>query len=223
MVVLLGSPRDHPAVRGAVDVLDEFGVASQVHALSAHRTQHALVELVDDVVERGPAVFICAAGLAAHLAGLVAGRCVLPVIGLPLSRGPLSGMDSLLSTVQMPEGVPVATVGIDAARNAGLLAVQMLGLSDATLRAALSEHRAATVVEYADFGTGLVRSAPEADDSGASGSATDAGSSAPEVSHSGAGHSDTGVGSSGTGATSAAASSSGSGGSGDVGHTGGQR
>lgn len=150
IVVLYASPRDHAAVQPVFDVLTRFGVAFDRRVLSAHRTQHELIAAVDEITAEGPALFICAAGLAAHLAGLVAGRCIRPVIGLPLSRGSLNGLDALLATVQMPAGVPVATVGIDAAENAAYLALQIAGLYDDSVAEALTRQRSKVVSEYID-------------------------------------------------------------------------
>lgn len=134
ILILLGSDSDLPKVRPAFDLLDDLGVSYASTLVSAHRDPDRVAERVQAFQESGGAVVIAAAGLAAHLAGAVAGRTVLPVVGLPISGGPLSGLDALLSTVQMPKGVPVATVGIDQAENAALLAAQMLALSDPSLR-----------------------------------------------------------------------------------------
>jgi 5-(carboxyamino)imidazole ribonucleotide mutase len=143
VAVLMGSDSDLPVMQSAVEVLDLFGVPREVRITSAHRTPAATQAYVRDAEARGCAVFIAAAGLAAHLAGAVAAHTVKPVIGVPLDAGPLSGMDALLSTVQMPAGVPVACVAIGktGARNAAWLAVQILALSDPALAARLREER----------------------------------------------------------------------------------
>lgn len=148
MAIIYASPRDRTAIEPAIAVLADFRVPYSEHVLSAHRTQRQLIQLVDEIVLQGPAIFICAAGLAAHLAGVVAGRCTLPVIGIPISRGALNGMDALLATVQMPSGVPVAAVGIDAAENAGLLALQIIALTNPDVAAQLADRRERGALEY---------------------------------------------------------------------------
>lgn len=132
----MGSDSDLPVMQEAAKVLEEFGVASEVHTLSAHRTPEAVVEYVTKSEAAGYKVFICGAGGAAHLAGVVAAHTALPVIGVPLmsSKMGAAGVDSLFSTVQMPPGIPVATVGIGAAKNAGILAAQIIGAGDNTIR-----------------------------------------------------------------------------------------
>lgn len=136
--VLMGSDSDLATVQGALDVLGEFGVPHEARVLSAHRTPRELRAYL----EKCPAqVFIAAAGGAAHLAGVVASETTKPVIALPVEGKSLGGLDSLLSMVQMPPGVPVACVGVGAARNAGLLAVQILALGDPSLSAALDRFR----------------------------------------------------------------------------------
>lgn len=144
VAVLMGSDSDLPVMREATKVLDALGVAHEVRILSAHRTPEATRDFVNDAQSRGCAVFIAGAGLAAHLAGAVAAHTLRPVIGVPIDSGPLQGLDALLSTVQMPGGIPVATVAIGkaGARNAGYLAAQMLALSDDTLAQALASQRA---------------------------------------------------------------------------------
>lgn len=117
----------------ASEMLTELGIEHQVRIMSAHRTPERTAELAHSARENGIGVFICAAGGAAHLAGAVAGHTTLPVIGVPLARTPLAGNDALLATVQMPKGMPVATVAVDGAANAALLAAQMLALEDAEL------------------------------------------------------------------------------------------
>jgi 5-(carboxyamino)imidazole ribonucleotide mutase len=135
VAVLMGSDSDLPIIQATLDVLSELEIPHEVKITSAHRTPAATHAFVRDADERGCAVFIAAAGLAAHLAGTVAGLTLKPVIGIPLDAGPLKGMDSLLSTVQMPAGIPVATVavGTAGAKNAGYLAAQILALSDTDL------------------------------------------------------------------------------------------
>jgi len=133
--VIMGSDSDWPTMRPATEVLADFGVGYEVRVVSAHRTPHAMLEYAGQAAGRGVKVIIAAAGGAAHLPGMVASATPLPVIGVPVPLKHLDGLDSLLSIVQMPAGVPVATVSIGGARNAGLLAVRILGSSDAQLRA----------------------------------------------------------------------------------------
>jgi phosphoribosylaminoimidazole carboxylase PurE protein len=130
----MGSDSDLPAMREAARVLTEFGVPYEITVASAHRSPSRVERYVAEAEGRGLQILIAAAGAAAHLAGVLAAHTVLPVIGVPRSASTLGGLDALLSTVQMPAGVPVATVGIDNARNAALLAVQMLGVGDPALR-----------------------------------------------------------------------------------------
>jgi 5-(carboxyamino)imidazole ribonucleotide mutase len=139
----MGSDSDLPVIQSTLDVLAKLGIPHEVKITSAHRTPAATHAFVKDADERGCAVFIAAAGLAAHLAGTVAGLTLKPVIGIPLDAGPLKGMDSLLSTVQMPGGIPVATVAIGkaGAKNAGYLAAQIMALSDADLAGRLRAER----------------------------------------------------------------------------------
>lgn len=143
ILILLGSDSDLGRVKPAFDLLEALEVPYRVTLASAHRDPERVAESVAAFEERGGGVIICGAGLAAHLAGAVAARTVLPVVGLPLSGGPLSGLDALLSTVQMPKGMPVGTVGIDQAENAALLALQVLALSDPALRDRLVGRRLA--------------------------------------------------------------------------------
>jgi 5-(carboxyamino)imidazole ribonucleotide mutase len=139
----MGSDSDWPKIKAAVDALNEFGVVSEVRVMSAHRTPHVVSEYASTAIERGLQVVIAAAGGAAHLAGVVAAHTTLPVIGIPVPTEELGGLDSLLSTVQMPGDVPVASVavGMGGARNAGLLAVQIMATADANLRAKLIEFK----------------------------------------------------------------------------------
>jgi 5-(carboxyamino)imidazole ribonucleotide mutase len=132
--VIMGSDSDLETMQGAVDVLAEFGVPHEVRIISAHRTPDTMIEYARSAAERGLRVIIAGAGGAAHLPGMTASMTSLPVIGVPVPLRALDGLDSLLSIVQMPAGVPVATVAIGNARNAGLLAVRILGTSDSELR-----------------------------------------------------------------------------------------
>lgn len=148
----MGSASDLPVMEPAVKVLENFGIPYEIRVISAHRTPHLVYEYASSAEARGLKVLIAGAGRAAHLAGTLASLTVLPVIGVPVLSGALNGMDSLLSTVQMPPGVPVATVGIDSAENAGLLAVQILATGDPPLRDRLREYKAnlAEKVKQAD-------------------------------------------------------------------------
>jgi len=143
VLILMGSANDRPVVAKAEAVLEAFGVPHKTMVRSAHRTPEATVQAVKEAEEAGCKVFICAAGMAAHLAGVVCSKTVKPVIGLPIASGALQGEDALLSTVMMPPGLPVATVGINGAKNAGLLAVQMLAQTDEGLAQKLKEDRQA--------------------------------------------------------------------------------
>ena len=131
--VLVGSKSDLPVMEKCTKRLEELSIEYELEVLSAHRTPDAVAEYVTSAPERGINVFICAAGMAAHLAGAVAARTNLPVIGIPIAAGTLGGFDALLSTVQMPSGVPVATVAVNGAANAAVLAAQILALSDPAL------------------------------------------------------------------------------------------
>jgi 5-(carboxyamino)imidazole ribonucleotide mutase len=144
VAILMGSSSDLEVMQPAADVLGELGITVEVRVMSAHRTPHKVVEFVSTAHEKGTKLFICGAGGAAHLAGVVAAHTVLPVIGVPLARTPLGGLDALYATVQMPAGVPVATVAVDGATNAGLLAASILGLADAALLDKLRKRRDAT-------------------------------------------------------------------------------
>ena len=140
--IVMGSKSDYPVVQKAEDVLKEFGVEVEIRVISAHRTPKAAAEFSEKAEERGIELIIAAAGKAAHLAGVLAAGTTLPIIGIPIKSSTLDGLDSLLSMVQMPKGVPVATVAIDGAENAGLLAVQILSLKYPALRAAMKEYKA---------------------------------------------------------------------------------
>ncbi|MDO5026038.1 MAG: 5-(carboxyamino)imidazole ribonucleotide mutase [Trueperella sp.] len=141
--IVMGSASDLEKVRPAAKTLDEFGVPYEVHVYSAHRTPEQAAEFTQAARDNGFGVIIAAAGMAAHLAGAVAANTTLPVIGLPLTAKALEGMDSLLATVMMPPGIPVATVAIDGAKNAALLAVQILATADDSLVDKLAANRAA--------------------------------------------------------------------------------
>jgi 5-(carboxyamino)imidazole ribonucleotide mutase len=138
--VVMGSDSDWEVVAPCVEVLDRFGVLREVHVVSAHRRPHTMLEYGATAADRGLQVLIACAGGAAHLPGMIAAATTLPVIGIPRALKTLDGLDSLLSIVQMPKGVPVATVAIDGAANAGLLAVRMLALADPALGAALGAY-----------------------------------------------------------------------------------
>ena len=143
VAILMGSDSDFPVMQSTLEVLKTFGITAEVKVTSAHRTPAATHAYVKDAESRGCKVFICAAGLAAHLAGAVAGITTRPVIGVPIDGGPLKGMDALLSRVQMPGGVPVATValGNTGAKNVGYLAAQMLAVADDELAAKVLSER----------------------------------------------------------------------------------
>jgi 5-(carboxyamino)imidazole ribonucleotide mutase len=144
VAILMGSDSDLPVMQSTIDVLKSFDIACEVKVTSAHRTPAATHAYVSDAEKRGCKVFICAAGLAAHLAGAVAGITTRPIIGVPIDCGPLQGQDALLSTVMMPAGVPVATVAIGkaGAKNAAYLAAQILAVADDTLAQRVAEERA---------------------------------------------------------------------------------
>jgi len=141
VAVLMGSGSDAEKMAPAADTLERFGIEADVRVLSAHRNPQQVVELASTAREHGYVAFICGAGMAAHLAGVVAAHTTLPVVGVPLSGGALNGVDALYSTVQMPRGIPVATVAVDGAMNAALLVVQMLAIRDEALAAKLADHR----------------------------------------------------------------------------------
>ncbi len=139
--ILMGSDSDWPVMKAAAEALKEFGIACEAKVISAHRTPRDLEQYASGARDRGLRVFICGAGGAAHLPGVTAAFTTLPVIGVPILGKALDGMDSLFSIVQMPPGVPVATVGINAARNAGLLAAQIIGSGDAALQKQLDDFK----------------------------------------------------------------------------------
>ncbi|MBR3963807.1 MAG: 5-(carboxyamino)imidazole ribonucleotide mutase [Clostridia bacterium] len=140
--IVMGSDSDLPVVRKAIDTLASFGVPYEVHIFSAHRTPEEASVFASEARKNGFGAIIAAAGMAAHLAGALAARTTLPVIGIPCSSNKLDGLDALLSTVQMPSGIPVATVAVDGAVNAALIAIQILGVTDAELAAKLDAKRA---------------------------------------------------------------------------------
>jgi 5-(carboxyamino)imidazole ribonucleotide mutase len=141
VAIIIGSDSDWPIMKPAYELLSKFGIEAEVHVASAHRTPAKVRELVTTAPERGVSVFIAAAGAAAHLGGVIASYTILPVIGVPVNATPLNGMDALLSTVQMPSGIPVATVAINGAKNAAVLALQILSVADVKLQEALKEYR----------------------------------------------------------------------------------
>jgi 5-(carboxyamino)imidazole ribonucleotide mutase len=140
--VIMGSDSDWPVMKGAAEALDEFGVPYEVRVVSAHRTPHWMLEYASTAAERGLKVIVAGAGGAAALPGMVASATPLPVIGVPVPFKNLDGMDSLLSIVQMPPGIPVATVSIGGGRNAGLLAVRILSAADIALRDRMADYQA---------------------------------------------------------------------------------
>lgn len=141
VAILMGSKNDLPKIQACLDILKDFGVTFTVRVMSAHRTPAIACEFASKARANGTKVIICAAGMAAHLAGVVAGHSTLPVIGIPVSGGAINGIDALYSTVQMPPGIPVATVGINAGKNAGLLAIQMISLCDDSLARKLDQYK----------------------------------------------------------------------------------
>jgi phosphoribosylamine--glycine ligase len=143
VLILMGSDSDAPVMQGVVDVLEEFGIPHEMTVASAHRSPERVMRLVSDAPGRGVKVFVIGAGAAAHLAGVVAAHTSLPVIGVPIDSSALKGWDALLSTVQMPPGVPVATVSIGkpGATNAGVLAAQILGVADAEMAKKLAGYK----------------------------------------------------------------------------------
>ena len=147
VAILMGSDSDMPVVKGAVNTLKNYGIAVEVHVMSAHRTPKLACDFASAARANGFGVIICAAGKAAHLAGIIAAHTTLPVIGIPIKSSTMDGLDSLLSTVQMPKGIPVATVAIDGADNAGLLAVQILAVNDEELNSKLEKFKEDMVKE----------------------------------------------------------------------------
>ena len=145
VAVLMGSPNDKDKMQPAADTLARFGIEADVRVMSAHRSPKLVAEFASTARENGYVAIICGAGLAAHLAGAVAAHTTLPVVGVPLASGALNGVDALYATVQMPKGIPVATVAIDGSMNAALLVAQMLAITDRDLAEKLDEDRAASV------------------------------------------------------------------------------
>lgn len=152
VAIVMGSNSDLPVVKGAIDKLKQFGVEYEARVISAHRTPQAAEEFAKGAEDRGVSVIIAAAGKAAHLGGVIAAYTTLPVVALPIKSSLMDGLDSLLSMVQMPSGIPVATVAVNGADNAGILAVQMLALSDKSLSDKLKQFKAdmAKAVEEKD-------------------------------------------------------------------------
>ncbi|MEQ1932357.1 MAG: 5-(carboxyamino)imidazole ribonucleotide mutase [Fimbriimonadaceae bacterium] len=153
--IIMGSKSDLETMQAAVDIVQEFGVSHEVKVVSAHRTPQEMVSYATGAVERGLRVIIAGAGGAAHLPGMVASLTTLPVIGVPVPTKHLGGEDSLLSIVQMPAGVPVATVGIGNSKNAGLLALRILGVSDPTLSEKLEVFRLSQIELVAQMNANL--------------------------------------------------------------------
>ena len=139
--IIMGSKSDYSIMKKAADILEKFGVPSEMDIMSAHRTPEKVVKYTSGAKDKGLKVLICGAGMSAHLAGVVAAHTDLPVIGVPLASGGLGGMDALLSTSQMPKGVPVATVAVGGAMNAGLLAIKILALIDDSLAEKLKDFK----------------------------------------------------------------------------------
>lgn len=149
VAVIMGSDSDWPVVKAACAQLTEFGIPYEAHILSAHRTPAVAAEFARDARKNGFGVLICAAGMAAHLAGAFAGNSTLPVIGIPMKGGAMDGLDALLATVQMPSGIPVATVALNGAKNAAWLAAEILALSDDALAEKLEAERVAMAQQIA--------------------------------------------------------------------------
>ena len=149
VAVIMGSDSDWPVVKGACTQLEEFGIPFEAHILSAHRTPAAAADFARSARANGFGVLICAAGMAAHLAGAFAGNSTLPVIGIPMKGGAADGLDALLATVQMPSGIPVATVALNGAKNAAWLAAEILALGDEALAAKLDAERVAMARQIA--------------------------------------------------------------------------
>lgn len=142
VAVIMGSDSDLPVVKKCIDRLEKFGIPYEAHVISAHRTPRQAEAFASSAIENGFGIIIAAAGKAAHLGGVIAAYTTLPVIGIPIKSSTLDGLDSLLSMVQMPSGIPVATVAIDGAENAAILAAQILAISDKDLADKLSQHKA---------------------------------------------------------------------------------
>jgi len=141
VAILMGSDKDRPKMQACADVLEEFAIEHEVHVMSAHRTPQRVAEFVSSARDNGFGVIVCGAGKAAHLAGAAAAHSTLPVIGVPIAAGGLGGVDALYATVQMPTGIPVATVAIDSAANAGYLAASIISIGDHGVAAKLADYR----------------------------------------------------------------------------------
>lgn len=141
VAVVMGSDSDFPILKPAINLLHSFNVETEVIVASAHRTPGKVRDLVSTAEDRGVGAFISAAGAAAHLGGVIASYTTLPVIGVPINATPLNGMDALLSTVQMPSGIPVATMAVNGAKNAAIFAVEIFAVSDTSLKQKLKEYR----------------------------------------------------------------------------------
>ena len=150
VAVIMGSDSDWPVVKAACAQLKEFGIPCEAHIMSAHRTPAAAADFAKNARKNGFGVIICAAGMAAHLAGAVAANTTLPVIGIPMKGGALDGLDALLATVQMPSGIPVATVAINGAKNAAVLAAQILAVTDDALADKLDAQRTKMAEQIAE-------------------------------------------------------------------------
>lgn len=141
VAILMGSDSDLGVMQDAAKILEEFGISHEIHVMSAHRTPEAVVAYVEKLTKGGAKAFICGAGGAAHLAGVVAAHTSLPVIGVPIQNKSTGGVDALFATVQMPPGIPVAAVAIGGAKNAGILAAQIVGSGDAAMREKVAEYK----------------------------------------------------------------------------------
>ena len=150
VAVIMGSDSDWPVVKGACAQLKELGIPYEAHILSAHRTPAEAADFAKNARANGFGVILCAAGMAAHLAGAFAANTTLPVVGIPMKGGALDGLDALLATVQMPSGIPVATVALNGAKNAAWLAAEILAVSDEALAAKLAEARAKMSAQIAE-------------------------------------------------------------------------
>ena len=149
VAIIMGSDSDWPVVKSACTVLKDFGIPFEAHILSAHRTPEAAADFAKSARANGYGVILCAAGMAAHLAGAFAANTTLPVIGIPMKGGAMDGLDALLATVQMPSGIPVATVALNGAKNAAWLAAEILALGDEALAAKLDAERVAMARQIA--------------------------------------------------------------------------
>lgn len=148
--ILMGSDSDLPVMQEAADILKKFGIGLEMTVISAHRTPERAIEYAKSAADRGLSVIIAGAGGAAHLPGIIAALTPLPVIGLPIQSKSLNGLDSLLSIVQMPKGIPVATVAINGGTNAGLLALQIIGVADLSVRKAMADYKETMKKEVAE-------------------------------------------------------------------------